>query len=262
MEFDDFDQQMRRFEGLLDERFPDSGYAVIRIDGRGFSKLTKEKLNYERPFDERFHAAMKVTCEHLMQAGVQMALCFTQSDEASFLLRQDGSAFGRKTRKLNSVMAGEASGVFSLTIGHPVAFDCRISPLPSAQDVVDYFRWRAEDAKRNALSAHGYWTLRAKGVSGVDAEACLSGMSQTAKLSLLSDHGVEFDKLEEWKRLGALLIWQTVPHAGVNLQSGKEVKTTRRRLKWVNPVPVAGALSTVVRREIGATGSSRVATSE
>ena len=34
------------------------------------------------------------------------------------------------------------------------AFDCRISQLPSLDLVVDYFRWRGEDARRNALNAH------------------------------------------------------------------------------------------------------------
>ena len=30
------------------------------IDGRGFTKLTKEKCDFERPFDMRFRDAMKL----------------------------------------------------------------------------------------------------------------------------------------------------------------------------------------------------------
>ncbi len=35
---------------------------------------------------------------------------------------------------------------FSLKLGQPACFDCRISQLPTAELVVDYFRWRNEDA--------------------------------------------------------------------------------------------------------------------
>ena len=68
--------------------------------------------------------------------------------------------FGRKLRKLHSILAGESSAKFSILLGDVAAFDCRISQLPQIGDVVDYFRWRSEDAHRNALNGHCYWMLR------------------------------------------------------------------------------------------------------
>lgn len=66
-------------------------------------------------------------------------------------------------RKYNSVLAGEASAKFSLLPGGHACFDCRISELPNIDYVVDYFRWRNEDARRNALNGHCYWTFRKEG---------------------------------------------------------------------------------------------------
>lgn len=74
----------------------------------------------------------------------------TESDEISLLFEQDERLFGRKLRKYNSTLAGEASATFSLLLGKRATFDCRISQLPNSSLVVDYFRWRSEDAGRNS----------------------------------------------------------------------------------------------------------------
>ena len=58
----------------------------------------------------------------------------------------DEQQFQRKLRKLNSVLAGEASAKFSLLLGDVACFDCRISQLPNVELVCDYFRWRSADA--------------------------------------------------------------------------------------------------------------------
>ena len=73
MKFDDFDRMMRRHELSLNETVPACEWVVLRLDGRGFTKLTKEALNFVRPFDERFHNAMQRTCEHLLQCGAKIS---------------------------------------------------------------------------------------------------------------------------------------------------------------------------------------------
>ena len=58
-----------------------------------------------------------------------------------------------------------------------------LSILPKSlnQLVVDYFRWRQEDATRNALNAHCYWLLRKEGKSMKDATNALLRLSVTEK---------------------------------------------------------------------------------
>jgi len=166
MKFDDLDQTMRVFETAHDHCVLPAVYIVARLDGRGFTKLTKETHSFEAPFDLRFHELMVNTTRHLMDVGFRVVYGYTQSDEISLLFSQDCDAFGRKIRKINSVLAGAASAHFSLDLGAPGTFDCRVSQLPNPDLVADYFRWRSEDAHRNALHGHCYWALRRKGVTG------------------------------------------------------------------------------------------------
>ena len=53
------------------------------------------------------------------------------------------------------------------------------------------FRWRSEDAHRNALNGHCYWRLRAEGLSVRAATKALLGLSVAQKNELLCQRGSE-----------------------------------------------------------------------
>ena len=165
MIFDELDAKMRTYEQSLDQVLLPDMYMVARLDGRGFTKLTKEVCKFEAPFDERFRDMMVNTTKTLMDCGFRVVYAFTESDEISLLFDKDEDTFGRKVRKFNSTLAGEASAAISLALGMVATFDCRMVPLPNLERVEDYFRWRQEDANRNALNSHCYWMLRKEGVS-------------------------------------------------------------------------------------------------
>ena len=163
MKFDDLDKKMRIYEQSLDQILLPEIYMVARLDGRGFTRLTKEICKFEAPFDIHFRDLMVHTVEHLMDCGFRVVYGFTESDEISLLFAAGENAFGRKVRKYNSTLAAEASAAFSLALGKAAAFDCRMVPLPTLERVQDYFLWRQEDAHRNSLNAHCYWMLRKAG---------------------------------------------------------------------------------------------------
>src|SRR4051794_32230141 len=174
MKFDELDTQMRIYETTHDQCVLPGIYMVARLDGRSFTRLTKEVHQFDAPFDERFRDMMVETTEYLMtSSGFRFTYGYTESDEISLLFANDENRFNRKLRKLITLLAGEASARFSLLLGAVGVFDCRISELPTAQHVVDYFRWRNEDAHRNALNAHCYWTLRKQGFDAAGATAKL-----------------------------------------------------------------------------------------
>jgi len=207
MKFDELDEKMRVFETAHDHCVLPGIFMVARIDGRGFTRLTKEVHQFESPFDIRFRDMMLDTTEHLMDCGFRVVYGYTQSDEISLLFHRDENTFGRKTRKYNSVLAGEASAKFSLSLGAIACFDCRICELPTEQLVVDYFRWRNEDAHRNALNAHCYWMLRRQGMNVNQATEKLLRMPVADKNELLFQNGINFNDLPTWQKRGVGLVW-------------------------------------------------------
>jgi tRNA(His) guanylyltransferase len=251
MKFDDLDIQMRRFEKSLDQTVPDSAFIVARLDGRGFTKLTKAQMDFEPPFDERFHALMMQTTQQLMDCGFDISYAYTQSDEISLLFAPGCQTFNRKVRKINSLLAGQASAVFSLALGRPAVFDCRLCPLPAVTDVIDYFRWRSADAFRNALSAHCYWLLRKQGHSGEAADAMMSGISQTEKIGYLLDHGIDFGALPQWQREGSGLLWEPYEIEGRNPVTGELVKANRRKVVRLEKTPTDSDIDALVVKLCG-----------
>jgi len=239
MKFDELDAAMRVYETAHDLCVLPGLHMVARLDGRSFTRLTKEVHRFEAPFDERFRDMVLATAEHLMTGcGFDVAYGYAQSDEISLLFAPDENAFGRKLRKLHSVLAGEASARFSLLLGAVAVFDCRISQLPSAGHVVDYFRWRNEDAHRNALNAHGYWLFRKQGKSVGEATAAMAGLSTAAKNELLFQHGINFNDLPLWQKRGAGLYWEEYDRPAKNPLTGEAVSARRRRVKHDLDLPM------------------------
>ncbi len=100
MKFDDLDKRMRVFETAHDHCVLPGLFIVARLDGRGFTRLTKDIHKFEAPFDERFRDHMVATTSHLMDCGLNIIYGYTESDEISLLFHPAEDSFRRKTRKL------------------------------------------------------------------------------------------------------------------------------------------------------------------
>ena len=241
MKFDDLDKKMRVFETEHDHCVLPGIYIVARLDGRSFTKLTKDTCKFKAPFDELFRDYMVETTKHLMDCGINITYGYTESDEISLLFHADETSFGRKTRKLNSILAGEASAKFSLLLGRHAVFDCRVSELPNTGLVVDYFRWRNEDAHRNALNAHCYWLLRGQGNTARAATAFLLKKTVSEKNEFLFENGLNFNDTPNWQKRGVGLYWETYEKEGVNKLTGEPVTAVRQRIKTEMELPMKDA---------------------
>lgn len=230
MKFDDLDKKMRTFEQSIDQTIHKDMFLVARIDGRSFSRLTKEICDFEAPFDIRFRDMMINTVKQLMDCGFQVAYGYTESDEISLLFHTAEDTFDRKVRKFNSILAGTASAAFSLQLGQLAVMDCRMVPLPSLERVQDYFLWRQEDAHRNALNAHCYWMLRKEGMSVKEATDAIHAKSIAYKNELLFSRGINFDRLPDWQKRGVGVYWGNVEKKGYDPIRKQETTTTRRAL--------------------------------
>lgn len=222
MNFNDLDTIMRQFETCTDQYVLPELWMVARLDGKGFTKLTK-RMNFDKPFDDKFKSIMIKVCEHMMlNTGFKFIYAYTQSDEISLLFSFNENTFKRKTRKLNSTLAAQASVEFSLLTGEKAYFDCRISTLPSIDKVVDYFSWRQEDANRNALNGYCYWTLRDHDITSRKATSILENKGKGFKNELLFNYGINYNETPLWHRRGTGLYFMPVLKEGWNpiTQSG------------------------------------------
>lgn len=247
MKFDDLDKKMRVFEAAADFCVLPGLFMVARLDGRSFTRLTKDLCQFEAPFDVRFRDLMVATTESLMTCGFRVVYAYTESDEISLLFDLEEELFGRKLRKYNSTLAGEASAQFSLKLGQPACFDCRICQLPTTDLVVDYFRWRNEDAARNALSGWCYWTLRKNGLNEPQATKTLSGLSASQKNELLFQYGINFNDLPNWQKRGIGLYWEEYDRPAVNPITKEEVTARRRRIRTDFDLPMKDNYGQFVR---------------
>lgn len=243
MNFDTLDKQMRTFEKSLDRTMLENIYIVARLDGHGFTRLTKKDWNLEKPFDIRFHDAMIITLKHLMDCGFRMIYGYTQSDEISLLFHLKDNTFSRKERKLISILAAEASVAFSMSTGKAAVFDCRLVPLPTKDNVVDYFRWRQEDSHRNSLNSYCYWMLRQEGLSATAADRRISGISNGEKNEILFQRGINYNELPLWQRRGVGIYFKDKEKIGYNPITQENTTYVRRSLYLEKELPIGESYS-------------------
>ncbi|WPO83796.1 tRNA(His) guanylyltransferase Thg1 family protein [Chryseobacterium sp. JJR-5R] len=225
MKFEHIETLMRKNESLAEQYILPENFIVVRLDGKGFTKLTKEKLSLEKPFDEKFSEVMTATTKHLFNIGFNALYGYTQSDEISLLIHKDD-----EVRKFNSVLAGEASAFFSLQFQEVCVFDCRTLAFPNQEMLLDYFCWRQEDAHRNSLSAYCYWTLRNNGFNAAQAAERIEKLSHAGKNELLFQYGINYNTLPSWQKRGIGIYPKEVIKTGFNPVTQEKVDCLRNEL--------------------------------
>ena len=80
MNFDELDKKMRVYEQSIDQSILPELFMVARLDGRNFSRLTKEICNFEAPFDVRFRDMMVNTVKKLNKAGITIIMVSHNAD--------------------------------------------------------------------------------------------------------------------------------------------------------------------------------------
>jgi tRNA(His) guanylyltransferase len=113
--------------------------------------------------------------------------------------------------------------------------------------VVDYFRWRNEDAARNALNSWCYWTLRNDGLNKQQATKRLLGLSVSEKNELLFQFKINFNDVPSWQKRGVGLYWEEYDKPSVNQMTGEEVMARRRRIRKDFELPMKGEYGEFVR---------------
>lgn len=173
---DQFGDRMKEYEKEYTSAYVSVDKILcVRIDGRGFSKFTK---NFKKPFDSAITDLMIKTTEYLVKE-THAKIGFTQSDEITLIYtpgeKSSEYVFGGKVSKINSVFASMATAAFNsynlLNMSPAYAdqymispqeyklaiFDCRSWAVPDLTEASNVLLWRAQDARKNSISAAFRW---------------------------------------------------------------------------------------------------------
>ncbi len=236
---------MRPHETAGDRSVPTDTFIVARLAGRGFSRL-RARLDVDGPFDLRARDVLIATADHLMHC-LEVTYGFAHGDELALLLRRDERACDRDPRRLIALLAGEASAKLSLLLGELACFDCRISELPDAAAVVDWFCWRQAEATHEALAAQCAWALRRGGASLDVARAQLHGLATADLHALLPGLDIDLGALPGWHMYGAGLHWARHEPGGPPRAALAQLPALRRRLRVELELPHGDAHAAFMR---------------
>jgi tRNA(His) guanylyltransferase len=184
---------VRAFE--TPDSLPLSNWIVVRIDGRGFSKLTK-KYNFTKPNDIRALDLMNAAAIEVTKSLVDIVLAYGQSDEYSFVLHENTNLFDRRAAKLATTIATTFTAEYcmlwtqffpdtELTRPWPT-FDARCVAYPKRKILRDYLCWRQADCHINNLYNTTFWNMVLQGGMGqTEAEQELKGTLSGDKNEIL-----------------------------------------------------------------------------
>lgn len=147
--------RMKRYEYVTRQYLTKRVPVIVRLDGRAFHTLTRD---CDKPFDQFFIDSMQLAANHVIEQVQGFKLAFIQSDEVNFLLTDydelhtDGW-FDYNLSKILSISAALMSAYFSQSFCRIGIFDSRAFNIP-ADDVANYFVWRAKDWARNSLNMY------------------------------------------------------------------------------------------------------------
>lgn len=224
--------KFKQKENLMRDTLPAKSIVGIRLDGKAFSKFTKQ---YEEPFDLRFMNTMDQTAIFVMEKIISgYMFAYVQSDEMTIFfsdLWNENSqfAYNGKIEKILSTSASAATGGFmsyDSTINDVPIFDARVFVLDNMDEVEEYLDWRRLDARKNAI------TMAA---SCVASHKELMNVSTFERAKLLEN--TAYETLPDGFFNGRLIVRETV-FEKVTYFDGrnneKTVRVERNRLKVKN----------------------------
>ena len=196
--------RMKLYEGKYSDRLINDMPVIIRIDGKNFSKYTKQ---FQKPFDMLLIHAMQHCARKVADELQGFRIAYHQSDEISFLVKSSGLTnseicFGGKVNKINSLVASYMTAYFNefmkeySTVKKLAFFDCRCFNVPDA-DVTNYFLHRARDWKRNSITMFARNHFSHKELEYKNGS--------TIKLMLLNEKGVDWNNLIDDLKYGTFI---------------------------------------------------------
>jgi len=207
-EKDTLGARMKGYEGILDVRINANRPLLVRLDGRSFSKFTR---NLKKPFDDNFIIAMARTASDVMDE-FHPVTCYSHSDEITVIFgplsdpNRSTHIFGGRVLKIATVLAGYVSARFNYHLVNIInvyqadyqprkvekireqkaAFDARIIDFgeDKSHELLNHMIWRRQDSYRNAVAAYATTVLSPKQLKGIHSGD---------RITLMTQKGVNWD---------------------------------------------------------------------
>lgn len=234
MSFFDLEKKMQKFESYQKVYALPDMYLIAKINGRNFTKLTKDIYDFKAPYDKIFRDYMIETIKHLLNKDFNIIYAYTQSDEISLLFKFNSETFDRNLNDYNMNLSSEVSSKFSILLGGVATFECCMFQLPTVNHVYDYYNWKYEESQRKALNDYFYWALRNEDVSHKEAFEAKNSLSFSDKNKFLLDLGVDYNKVERWEKNGVAIFWESFKEDDAkNRLTGNLMVTPRKRVNVI-----------------------------
>lgn len=211
---------MKDYELYSTLKIPKKSNIIIRLDGRSFHSLC-HNLNLKKPYDDNFIDLMaNVSCDLFKEFAPKFIYVF--SDEINIYL--DQIPFNGRIEKIDSIIASFASSSFSLNfkdyfddnlIFKPFAFDSRVIPI-SNDDIVNYFKWRQDEAWLNCVNAYGIYFLKSKYSTEI-ANKKINGLKQADIHELLFKNGINLNNVKTCYKRGIAIYKKNNIYKDINI---------------------------------------------
>lgn len=245
MYFNTLEDKCKYYQSLSDYRLMPGCYVLVHLDGRGFSKLIKNKFN--KPFDKRFIDIMNEVAAYLCANVMNCKLAYVQSDEITLVLNdmqnpKSDSFFGYRINKMQSIMASMAASKFNMlmlsnkftnTLKCNVTtddifnemknmklaeFDCKVWNVLSFNDVYAWILFRNIDCVRNSKQMAAQTFISHKNLMGKNTD------EQIELLKKL--HNIDWNDFDNGMKYGRAIVKETYTKT---LEDGN----TCLRTRWV-----------------------------
>jgi len=214
-------EYVRDFE--RDESLLPNTWIVVRIDGRGFHKLSNHYA-FTKPNDVRALDLMNMAATHVVRSMPEIVIAYGVSDEYSFVFHKSTNLFERRSAKLVTTVVSQFTAAYvalwptafpgegganptPLDLTMLPTFDGRAVCYPDWNNLRDYLSWRQVDCHINNLYNTTFWALVQHGqMSPTAAEDHLKGTVASDKNEILwSRFGINYNNERDMFRKGSVV---------------------------------------------------------
>lgn len=217
MIFQNLKEKCEYYRGLTDYRLIPNANVLVMCDGRAFSNLIKNR--FHKPFDNSFVSMMNETAKYVCENVQGIKIAFVQSDEISFLMKDEGEAtpfFSNRMCKILSIVASLATAKFNqlMSLYHLVnvdtnkdpkdvvsetklaQFDCKCWNVPSDNDAFAWFLYRQLDCAKNSKQQTAQAYLPHKRLLGINADEQIALLKEEKGIDWNDfDNGLKYGRI-------------------------------------------------------------------